>query len=167
MQITIGTNTLEVLSAGARRLPSGKILVIVEAKQELISHDEFRALFKDTTDDLIVTRDDGTQDTYGGCHYSVKVADDVKTMRVGNEEVEVEIHRAEIECASETEFQLGRLRGTVATQEQVLVVQAEYIGLLEEAVIASEIAITDLDLKDIETEQMLTDIDLRLLELEV
>lgn len=108
MQITIGTSSLEVISAGARRLPSGKILVIIEVKQELISHDDLRAMFKGTTEDLVVLRDDGTKDTYGGCHYAIKVSDDVLD--------EVEIHRAEIECSSEADFQLGRMRGELTKQ---------------------------------------------------
>lgn len=129
MFITIGSNTLEVISAGAKRLPSGKVLVIVEAKQDIISHDDLRTLFKDTTDDLIVNRDNGTKETFGGCHYAVKVADDVKTQIVDGVKVEVEIHRAEIECNSEADFQLGRMRGTIDEQGASLKQQAEELLL--------------------------------------
>jgi len=133
MFITIGTNTLEVISAGAKRLPSGKVIVVVEAKQDIISHDDLRALFKDTTDDLIVSYDNGTKETFGGCHYAVKVADDVKTQMVDGVKVEVEIHRAEIECNSEADFQLGRMRGTIVAQGETIAVQNEHVAALMEA----------------------------------
>lgn len=125
MQIIIKETTLEVISAGAKRLPSGKVLVIIEVKQELISHDDLRALFKDATEDLVVTRDDGTKETYGGCHYAIKVSDDTKKQIVDGVETEVEIHKAEIECNSEAEFQIGRMRGTVQAHAEAIVKQTE------------------------------------------
>ena len=120
MKITVGTNELEVRNAYANRLASGKILVIVEALQELISHDELRAMFKGITEDLVITKDDGTKETFGGCHYAVKVADDIVKVVTNGVETQIEIHRAEIECSSEADFQLGRLRGDVTNHSQTL-----------------------------------------------
>lgn len=130
MKVLINSSELEVLNCYAYRYSSGKLVLRIEIPQADISHDNLKTLLKENTGDIVAVKDDGSTETFTGFHYQVRIAD--------SETPEgVEIHSCEIECMSESEFQLGILQRTVETQKALIDEQANTITLLNDVMLES------------------------------
>lgn len=130
MKVLINSTELTVLNCYAYRYSSGKLVLRMEIPQTDISHDDLKILLKENTGDIVASKDDGTTETFTGFHYQVRISD--------SETPEgVEVHSCEIECMSETEFQLGILQRTVASQNVLIAEQANTIALLNDVMLES------------------------------
>lgn len=114
MKILVGETEIPVVNCYAYRYPTGRLVLNIDVIYDVISHDALRAIFVDNSSDIVLTKDDGKTETFTGFYHQVKVSDNVR------ETDGTEIHSCEIECVSESEFQLGILQRKVQEQDATI-----------------------------------------------
>ena len=146
MKILVGNKELEVLNCYAYRHTNGKLELNIKVLQSLITHDDFKKLLKENTDDVVCVNDDGRTQTFSGFHYSLKLTD---TSENNGDGTFRDIYEATMECVSEAEFQNGILKQQIAelnksvqnqnevinAQNEVINNQASNIALMEEVML--------------------------------
>lgn len=135
MKLSIGNTELTVKNCYALRYQNGKLVLKIEVGQEAIGHDDLKALLKNNTGDIILTKDDESTETFSGFGYTVQILD------------RDDVYECELECTSESTYQIGRLKmkneelekavtahgKTITEQAKVISEQTEQVESLEES----------------------------------
>lgn len=130
--LTIGTVTLELRLPFSKKWDRGAgVYAEIAIPTTAISHDDLKALFTDNTEDLIVTEEDGSTETFSGYTELHEIKENISmgvyivtqyctgtAMHLLNEA------RKQIETL---QTEKAELQSTVATQGQILTAQAEQI----------------------------------------
>ena len=140
MNILVGANTIEAVNCWVERYDTGKVVLKLHIRQDVIGHDELKNLLKNNTEDIILTKDDGSVEALSGFYYSIRVSDSV----IDGEE----IHDCEVECIGENEYQIGRLKNQIAEQNEVISNQMKIIAEMQavNAALNDEILTTQMEL---------------------
>lgn len=123
MKILVGTRELTVTSCYAYRYQNGKLVLKVDVPQTEIAHDELKELIKDNTDDIVLTKDDETTETFSGFSYTLTILDKDDTYYV------------EVECISETERKVAELQHIVDAQNETIEEQTDVINELNDTLL--------------------------------
>ena len=132
MKIIINETELIVTNCYPFRYPSGKLVLKIEVLQSAIGHDDLKELLKNNTSDIILVKDDESQSSFSGFTYAVEITD------------KDEKYYCELLCQSESDYQIGLLKQKNADLTALVNAQTETINALNETILTTQLALTEL-----------------------
>lgn len=141
--LTFNGATLNVLVAYPYQYPSGKRELRVTLPQEEIAYADLKELLKAHDGDIVLTKEDGTTETFVGYRTTASITDKVEN--------ETEVFYVVLDCvgeaerkALEAEAKAKALEATVAQQGETITAQAGEVAMLNEQLLVVQMAAAEL-----------------------
>lgn len=141
--LTINGTTLNVLVAYPYQYPSGKRELRITLPQEAIAYADLKELLKAHDGDIVLTKEDGTTETFVGYRTTASITDKVEN--------ETEVFYVVLDCvgeaerkALEAEAKAKALEETVAQQGEIITAQAGQVAMLNEQLLVVQMAAAEL-----------------------
>lgn len=141
--LTINGTTLNVLVAYPYQYPSGKRELRITLPQEAIAYADLKELLKAHDGDIVLTKEDGTTETFVGYRTTASITDKVEN--------ETEVFYVVLDCvgeaerkALEAEARAKALEATVAQQGEIITAQASEVAMLNEQLLVVQMAAAEL-----------------------
>lgn len=141
--LTINGTDLTVLNAYPYQYPNGKRELRITLPQTAVSYADLKELLKNCDGDIVLTKEDGTTETFVGYKTTASITDKV--------EDEQDVFYVVLDCvgeaerkALEAEAKAKALEATVAQQGEVITAQANQVAALNEQLLVVQMAAAEL-----------------------